>query len=177
MVVGRLLSYWEGNFSGAMLNFVRVSFPFNKKTCLYHVFFTWQSESDPWRDIGHIQTITSCLLEEIIFFKSGSDGGEIGIWHKWWPKIIKYAAILKFDAILSRKSSYSTTSFGLFLGEVAWGCYNFPRIVWRMHFLRKKRCCSKLLLVKVARILKKSEHWRLTMFLISWDPKYVWTSG
>ena len=24
MVVGRLLSYWEGNFSGAMLNFVRV---------------------------------------------------------------------------------------------------------------------------------------------------------
>ena len=25
MVVGRLLSYWEGNFSGAMLNFRRVS--------------------------------------------------------------------------------------------------------------------------------------------------------
>ena len=25
MVVGRLLSYWEGNFSGAMLNFGRVS--------------------------------------------------------------------------------------------------------------------------------------------------------
>ena len=24
MVVGRLLSYWEGNFSGAMLNFGRV---------------------------------------------------------------------------------------------------------------------------------------------------------
>ena len=25
MVVGRLLSYWEGNFSGAMLNFGRVN--------------------------------------------------------------------------------------------------------------------------------------------------------
>ena len=24
MVIGRLLSYWEGNFSGAMLNFGRV---------------------------------------------------------------------------------------------------------------------------------------------------------
>ena len=24
MMVGRLLSYWEGNFSGAMLNFGRV---------------------------------------------------------------------------------------------------------------------------------------------------------
>jgi len=27
MMVGRLLSYWEGNFSGAMLNFGRVYKP------------------------------------------------------------------------------------------------------------------------------------------------------
>ena len=32
MVVGRLLSYWEGNFSGAMLNFGRVTVSF-KLTC------------------------------------------------------------------------------------------------------------------------------------------------
>ena len=30
MVVGRLLSYWEGNFSGAMLNFGRVVGGFNQ---------------------------------------------------------------------------------------------------------------------------------------------------
>ncbi len=27
MLVGRLLSFWEGNFSGAMLNFGRVKLP------------------------------------------------------------------------------------------------------------------------------------------------------
>ncbi len=31
MMVGRLLSYWEGNFSGAMLNFGRVSVVFGKQ--------------------------------------------------------------------------------------------------------------------------------------------------
>ena len=28
MMVGKLLSYWEGNFSGAMLNFERVNHKF-----------------------------------------------------------------------------------------------------------------------------------------------------
>ena len=37
MMVGRLLSYWEGNFSGAMLNFGRV----NLKT------FGWTTKHGP----------------------------------------------------------------------------------------------------------------------------------
>ncbi len=39
MVVGRRLSYWEGNFSGAMLNFGRVSLTvlFLTKNAKWHV--------------------------------------------------------------------------------------------------------------------------------------------
>ena len=36
MVVGRLLSYWEGNFSGAMLNFGRGKQKENVETTLSH---------------------------------------------------------------------------------------------------------------------------------------------
>ena len=39
MVVGRLLSYWEGNFSGAMLNFVRVSGTIFPRICQKGFYF------------------------------------------------------------------------------------------------------------------------------------------
>ena len=42
MVVGRLLSYWEGNFSGAMLNFGRVPMTVTCITCR-HAWLTSRS--------------------------------------------------------------------------------------------------------------------------------------
>ena len=55
MVVGRLLSYWEGNFSGAMLNFGRVS-----NRVIFAIFFpylvspllTWDWASWPSTSLG-----------------------------------------------------------------------------------------------------------------------------
>ena len=44
MVGGRLLFYWEGNFSGAMLNFGRVlalDFPGDEKTWDIFIVFLW----------------------------------------------------------------------------------------------------------------------------------------
>ena len=79
MMVGRLLSYWEGNFSGAMLNFGRVCIfllpvvlavfphhhvePINGLDWNEHWTVTYGNESDEV-----CRNLSKCLLKKIIVF-------------------------------------------------------------------------------------------------------------
>ncbi len=96
MVVGRLLSYWEGNFSGAMLNFGEVSIFFEMAVyceawpvwrrpwamlVLYHVIFGWCSFVGP-----------------VVFFWTAEKYGFC-----WFPLFVGIASVDQVRCVISVK--------------------------------------------------------------------------
>ena len=65
MVVGRLLSYWEGDFSGAMLNFGRV--PVWRLAFMYTN--AWYESQATWSELIHSKPFSSARPCYIILYK------------------------------------------------------------------------------------------------------------
>ena len=68
MMVGRLLSYWEGNFSGAMLNFGRVVTYSNLgKSKVFKTHGTVTTDARNWgQDVGHCMTSAVSFAQDLL---------------------------------------------------------------------------------------------------------------
>ncbi len=131
-----------------------VSFPFNKKTCLYHLFFTWQSDPPmTWHWAHPDHHIMPPRRNHLL---------QVRIWRgRNWNMT---HMVTKFDQICRNSKIWCYFESEILLLNYVfwivfrWGCLRLLQFsqnrMENMHFLRKKRCCSKLLLVKVARIFK-----------------------
>ncbi len=73
-MVGRLLSYWEGNFSGAMLNFGGVScIPFSA-TFKFDPPKSFKTRSDPPKKIQGFRWVLICDFSLVWMPRSGLEG-------------------------------------------------------------------------------------------------------
>ena len=94
MMVGSILSYWEGNFSGSMLNFGRVTwwsarinflFFFPLCVCVHPIWpfgKSWAFVSPPWADVCHF------------------------LWSGWWAQFQCWHVALRHPLLCPPKTWY-----------------------------------------------------------------------